>query len=351
MEKEERIRGKKAVFVLVSAFIVVLLIIELALRIGAHLVFGVPYWDVRRYIRDKELCWRMNPGYIGPISGCDHIEINQYGFRGKDYTEVPKTDRTLRLMILGDSNTVGWALPLDDSLYTEVMGRYLEAKLGEMRKVEIANCGTIGYSSYQGVILLERYFDIVKPDMVILMFGANDAVVFAQSDKVKLDPLSGSIFIGTLDHIMIYYATKQLVRKFLKEVVLSKERMQLEQLDNRPKSLSLRVPPPDFKENLQRMAQYVSSKGAELVIITYPSVKEDAKLKSIMCQYHQASFDVANNQGVYVFDFASIADSYQTDEIYLNYPPDPVHLNYTGHRLLGENLGEYIYKIFIVPSQ
>ena len=70
-----------------------------------------------------------------------------------------------------------------------------------------------------------------------------------------------------------------------------------------------------------------------------------------MCQYHQASFDVANNQGVYVFDFASIADSYQTDEIYLNYPPDPVHLNYTGHRLLGENLGEYIYKIFIVPSQ
>jgi hypothetical protein len=126
--------------------------------------------------------------------------------------------------------------------------------------------------------------------------------------------------------------------------MLNKERERRAKLAAGPKSLSLRVPPADFKENIFQIAEYTASKKAKLVLITYPSSQEDIKLKEIMQQYRQAEYECQKQIGGYVFDFSSLADSHPIKEIFQNSPQDPVHLTYAGHRLLGETLADFIYQ-------
>ena len=128
---------------------------------------GPDVMNMPEYVRDRRLFWRLKPG--GPEIGVAAPgQTGASGFRGP---AVPKQRRpgAVRVACMGDSTTYGVGMPLEQA-YISLLGRSLEYAL--QRPVEMVNAGCPGYSSYQGLRLLESDVLPLEPDVVTLLFGA-----------------------------------------------------------------------------------------------------------------------------------------------------------------------------------
>ncbi len=101
----------------------------------------------------------------------DHWEsfsrTNQHGLRDIDRS-LDKAPGTTRVILLGDSVVLGIAL--SDISYT--ISRQLELMYGS--EVEVLNFGLAGYNTLQEAELLRTKGIQFKPDIVVLLFTAND---------------------------------------------------------------------------------------------------------------------------------------------------------------------------------
>lgn len=352
MNKQVHYGFWKSLLIISTTIVVVFMLIEAVLRFGSCILSGTPFWDLRQYVYDDELCWKMNPGYYGPILGCKKERINGKGFRGKDYSRTVKGENTIRIMIAGDSNTAGWGLPDEDRIYPPLVERELSEKLGNVHKVEVVNLGVVAYSTYQGEILIRRLFDTFSPDIVTIMYGANDALVVPHPDKVGLWPRF--IYMNLLEHSTIYNFLKKIIRRANADNIHRRERERKTAMVKDGHSC-IRVSPSDYKENILKIADFVSSRGAKLVIITFPYGTDeiitfpygtdDQPLGKTMTKFRQAIAECQSETGCSVFDFFAIADALPTDSVFINFPIDPIHLTYLGHRVLAENLAEHIFRL------
>ncbi len=93
--------------------------------------------------------------------------------RGFNAREVPydKPAGVFRIVALGDSSTFGWGVDPED-VYPHRLEALLRGRHGD--RIEVVNLGVCGYTSLQGVILLEREALRYRPDVVTLSFGSND---------------------------------------------------------------------------------------------------------------------------------------------------------------------------------
>jgi hypothetical protein len=72
-----------------------------------------------------------------------------------------------RVFVIGDSFTQATDVSDDKTYYT-----YLKASLS----AELFAYGGSGYGSLQEFMILDRYFDVIKPDLVIWQYAANDFI-------------------------------------------------------------------------------------------------------------------------------------------------------------------------------
>jgi len=128
------------------------------------IVKGDPAWS-ERYEPDDLLFWKLRPGRVEngePFT-------NALGLRGPEVGDKPADE--FRILSLGESSTFGWKLP-----YEEAYSAVLEARLGSIdgKRVRVVNAGVPAYTSFQGYTWLrERGLDL-RPDAVLIYFGAND---------------------------------------------------------------------------------------------------------------------------------------------------------------------------------
>jgi len=115
------------------------------------------------FIYDPELGWIFFPDKKGAIvyTGEAHhfIRTNSLGFR--DDPPPLSDEERAKIMVLGDSFVSNVAV-MDEDVFTEVMERRLEA-------TSVMNFGVNGYGQVQEYLLLGRWLDEVKPDLVILV--------------------------------------------------------------------------------------------------------------------------------------------------------------------------------------
>lgn len=88
----------------------------------------------------------------------------KYGFRRFGDT---KTDKT-KLFIIGDSFTAGRTVS-DGNTYYGYLKKHND-------NIEVFAYGSGGYGSLQEFMILDRYFDEIKPDLVLWQFYSNDFV-------------------------------------------------------------------------------------------------------------------------------------------------------------------------------
>jgi lysophospholipase L1-like esterase len=127
--------------------------------------------------RIKELGYELRPGAEVEVQGVTY-RINRIGFRDIEH-RLRKADR--RVIVVGDSLTFGWNVPLEDT-FVHLTRERLKA---EGRTTEIMAMGIIGYNIRQEYHLIKERGLKFDPDLVILQICLND---FERALGIRTDP-------------------------------------------------------------------------------------------------------------------------------------------------------------------
>ena len=159
-----------------ALFALSLFIGEVALR-AVHLMRdGIPFFEspagrIGPIMLDQELGWRATADYEesltqrtkGGVSYTVHRSQHKYGFRQFGNLQANKP----KLLVIGDSFTQATAVS-DDKTYYGI--------LGELLDVEVFAYGAGGYGTLQEYMILDRYVDEIRPDLILWQFCINDFI-------------------------------------------------------------------------------------------------------------------------------------------------------------------------------
>jgi hypothetical protein len=116
------------------------------------------------YRYDPELGWFPKPNSTNQFTGSRRVTVrhNSDGFR--DVAHGPKAKA--RIAFVGDSFVWGY-----DAEAEERFTEKLQARLPDW---EVLNLGVSGYATDQELLLLQKWFDRYRPDIVVLVYCDND---------------------------------------------------------------------------------------------------------------------------------------------------------------------------------
>ena len=151
---------------------------EVALRvIFAHsLDFSMEMWKyavkLKRPVADPDLSFAHAPNRSAFLMGVP-VSINSEGLRDREFS-FEKPPDVYRVMMLGDSTTLGWGVKAEDTA-----AKFLERKLNAnlpagYNRVEVMNAGVGNYDTVQEVTYYETIGWKYHPDLVVLVFFIND---------------------------------------------------------------------------------------------------------------------------------------------------------------------------------
>ena len=124
--------------------------------------------DLKEPRKDPRLPFVHYPGREGGYYGA-HLKTNALGFRDRDMP-AEKAAGVKRILFLGDSFTLGWGVPFDET-YSQRLEKMLN---GRGRRVETVNAGVGNYNSVMELELFKLKGLAMDPDLVILMYYIND---------------------------------------------------------------------------------------------------------------------------------------------------------------------------------
>jgi lysophospholipase L1-like esterase len=174
---------RREIALVVFSMFLSLLVAELAIRVLDPL--GVSYFaETAKYhldkIPDDRLVFKHKPGLQRTYQGVE-VSINELGLRDRPLEK--KQAGEVRILLLGDSVTFGWGVPVE-ATFGRRLEQMLVSRLG--RPVRTVNTGVAGYNTVQEYAALERYADVVEPDIVVLVYAVNDI----ESNDPPFDPRS-----------------------------------------------------------------------------------------------------------------------------------------------------------------
>jgi lysophospholipase L1-like esterase len=153
-----------------------------------------------QYQADSDIGYVHVPNQQGWIDD-GWVTINSLGLRGPE-PAVPKPKGVFRIMVLGDSYTVGWGVNDDETFCALLEGRLREANPG--REFEVVNCGVAGYDTKHEERQLRRLAPVLRPDLILVAFHHNDLPYgtmapdgvpdSSQSTGQAVSPIPGQVF-------------------------------------------------------------------------------------------------------------------------------------------------------------
>jgi lysophospholipase L1-like esterase len=214
------------------------------------------------FIWDRYLLWKGRPNvigqaHIGPRGVLGEMRFNSLGFRSPEISKIKNTDLK-RIVCMGDSSTFGWIIYCEDA-YPSILGNLLSSHLPN--KYEVINVGIPGYSSFQGLIQLEKVVLDLKPDIISFLYGRNDSwYLKGQRDKENYE--FNTSFMGRTRELLLHSK----IYILLENIMFSLENkfqgnMQQKQI--------IRVPPEEFEINITKMIEIMSKSNIKPVIINH----------------------------------------------------------------------------------
>lgn len=162
------------VLLLCGSVIFFLMVAEGVVRVFYHQLsnYNLEMWRyavaLKKPLPYKKLPFHHYANKEGDFYGV-HIGTNSLGFRDNEIAAKKKNKK--RILLLGDSFTLGWGVPFE-ATFSEL----LENKLNEDGdSTEVINMGTCNYNSTMEVELFKLKGLQLNPDKVILMYFVNDA--------------------------------------------------------------------------------------------------------------------------------------------------------------------------------
>jgi hypothetical protein len=166
--------------VMIGSILMGLLLLEVGLRFfiqqSPHERPPTSFWEPH-----SSLGWFHIPGKEGLWANQEFsntIRINSSGFRDREYS-LEKPAGIFRIVVLGDSMTEGFQVPLEQT-FTKVLETLLNERVSSdtslvdttfsVMKFEVLNLGVAAYGTSQEYLLLKEYGFRYQPDLVVLAF-------------------------------------------------------------------------------------------------------------------------------------------------------------------------------------
>lgn len=111
------------------------------------------------------------------------VTINSYGLRGEEIS-TPKPPDTVRIVVVGDSITFGYGIPVEDT-YVKVLEKRLNDNAHGKTHYEVLNGGTLGGSLSDYYHFLSQKTEILQPDMILIGLALNDILVYSESGSIS----------------------------------------------------------------------------------------------------------------------------------------------------------------------
>ncbi len=155
------------IFLIIITCIIVLTIGEIYFRLFK------PQSIVPRYVETSSYGIRKNIGNVrGKMITSEYkhkFNTNSQGFRGKREYSLEKPPNTNRIVVLGDSVTLGHGVE-DEETFSAV----LEKRLSQIKPTEVINMGVSGFGTAEELIQLRNVGLKYNPDLAILAYFPND---------------------------------------------------------------------------------------------------------------------------------------------------------------------------------
>lgn len=238
--------------------------------------------DVRGPVRAEDVAWFSHfeeARYIGlklkphldvrVVNPFNDIEVskgstfritsNADGFRGPEF--AAKRQAVLRVVALGDSSTFGWGVD-PEYTYEELLARRLSAN---GQRAEVFNLGMPGTTSRHGLGVLAHYAAPMKPDVVVVSFGANDArlALTATADELAIDDTWLGAARWTLLRLRTFQLARRLIFSWYDPFAAARQAG-----EGPARPLVKAVPIADYVSNLRRIRGHATVIGARTVFLS-----------------------------------------------------------------------------------
>ena len=269
-------------------------------------------------IFDGELLWTVNPRVSR--------EINAQGYRGAPIPQ-DKPANAYIIVAVGDSNTLG---PLNTTDHWPGFLQDLVALNRSQRSIQIVNAGVYGYTSFQG---LRRFGQVARypVDLVYFSFGANDAQPVRTSDAEYAARIDGWRRWQWLRSVPL---AAQLTMNAMDEMRPSVPRTN-------------RVPPREYRRNLERFVDEARARKIRPVLLTRPYVGSSRDPDHWMAHvptYNELTREVAREKG------ADLVDIYEDFRDAPELFTDPSHFNRLGNLRMAERLLKHLKTLDVIET-
>ena len=258
-------------------------------------------------------------------------------FRGKEVAMEKKN--VCRIICLGGSSTYGWPYNNNPNIaYPAVLEQLLNSKCTK-KEFEVINAGVGGYTSYQALYYFKKKLYKFKPDLVTICFGANDGnnndeIRIFCSDKDYYEKLLTVSQNRALFEIS-RFLNKSRIYALLEKIIYSSKRIFI-----KPKQ---RVPPLDFKENLENFIKLSKIYSFKLLFIFEAHVSLNKLNVEIENNpYYGIMLRLAsdNPESVQLVDTISLLRKYENKIVFY----DNMHPTPYGHKLIAESIKDVLRK-------
>lgn len=333
-----------------GSLILSLLLLEGAFRIFVPTVYKKPRQVV---YQDRRVDWCCGPermgedgiyGYIpnsffkhcydGPGAGqfesdqCVSYQLNNLGFRDQPRA-LKKPADTYRILILGDSFTVGEGVLFDD-IYSQQWSQRLAHKTIQGKKIEVLNLGVPG--SYTGSEL-QRYLKQGVPfgaDLLVVQWNTND---FPSSslykDHEKLIGYQYRNLFKTLERFSYSRLLQWGVQRWV-TAKISKEIISLNQDEVNRGESNLR--------DIQAFRDVARAQKADFVLLLFPELIRFKDYPYANIVQHVENF--CRQEGIATVNLLPELRTYRDRELWAHETDH--HPNRTAHRIAAEQLMAYL---------
>jgi hypothetical protein len=229
----------------------------------------VVYLSVGRYRSspDPRIGYEPIPNFSHEGSQLRYFEFfgtsNSLGFRD-DEPVVPKPADENRILVLGDSITMGLLLPQTANLYTSILQRLLRRRDPGAR---VLNFGVAGYNTMQEVAILETKGLALEPDVVILQYCMNDREMVNGGIVEHLRALERRR--GGIDPSPLPRGLKEsALYRFLRYRVFP-DRVQRKRASDRARALE-HLGDDTVEESFARLGELARREGFEVLTVLFP---------------------------------------------------------------------------------
>jgi lysophospholipase L1-like esterase len=286
--------------------------------------------------RDPNLFWRMKAGALQP--GMSE-RISRQGFRGRDF-ETAKPAGTRRILFLGDSNTFGIGVDVEET-FSSLLEPWLN---GSGTRYETINLGVPGYSVYQMARLLELQGLALSPDLVVVYAGAwNDFTPAIGHDDETLGTAGAPRRLSLRDARLFQVFQRMLGVSREGREASRREKYISAYGDGHARPDGPRVPVDAFRRLLRTISQRSRAAGSAVVLVVPPAPAFTRARYPEAEEWASAVREVAAETGDLLADArAALVQPNDADKTLFH---DEIHPSQAGHSLVAAAVAAEIVKL------